>query len=112
VERNRDQPGLVLTRVMTIEQGQRELTRGLLLTLNLAVHGPTAIDAIGTALRRSPGSCPVYLKIIDAAGKRTVLKAGNGFGINPATFMADDLGMLLGAGGVVFTGVANGRNGK
>jgi DNA polymerase-3 subunit alpha len=112
VERNRDQPGLVLTRVLTVEQAQRELTRGLLLTLNLGVHDPNAIDAICTALRRTPGSCPVYLKVVDATGKRTVLKAGNDFGVNLATFTPDDLGMLLGAGGVVFTGAVNGRNGK
>ena len=31
VERNREEPGLVLTRILSIEQAQRELARGLYL---------------------------------------------------------------------------------
>src|SRR5262249_8628735 len=46
VERTREEPGLVLTRLISIEQAQRELTKGLLLTLSLGVHGPGEIETL------------------------------------------------------------------
>src|SRR5262249_31997594 len=40
VERTREEPGLVVTRVLTVEQAQRERTTGLALALRLGEHGP------------------------------------------------------------------------
>src|SRR5207237_7493189 len=89
VERNREQPGLVLTRVLTVEQAEREFTRGLVLTLDLGVHGPTEIDTVARVLRRTPGACPVYLNLRDPTGKRAVLKVGDEFRVNAASIATD-----------------------
>jgi DNA polymerase-3 subunit alpha len=112
VERTREQPGLVLTRVMSVEQAQRELTRGLVLSLTVGVHGPETIDALVRILRRAPGACPVFLSVRDADGKRGVLKAGEGFRVNPNTVPTDELELVLGQGRVAFSGLVSGRNGK
>ncbi|MBY0523893.1 MAG: DNA polymerase III subunit alpha [Gemmataceae bacterium] len=112
VERTRDEPGLVLTQILSIEQAKRELTRGLALEVDTAEHSLGTIDAVGAVLRRTPGRCPVYLSIRDAGGKRTVLKTGNDFAINPASLVLGELEALLGAGRVSFTGANNGRNGR
>jgi DNA polymerase-3 subunit alpha len=114
VDRTREEPGLILTRILSLEQAQRELTTGLILSLKLGVHGPQLIDSVAAILQRTPGNCPVFLAISDAAGKRTLLKAGEGFRVNPARVAAADLELLLGPGQVKFSGPfnGNGRNGK
>jgi DNA polymerase-3 subunit alpha len=112
VERTREEPGLVLTRIMSLEQAQRELTRALVLTLHLGQHEPPIIDAIARVLRRSQGACPVYLAVRDAAGRRSVLRLDRSWSVNPATVATAELETLLGTGTVRFSGPSNGhRNG-
>jgi DNA polymerase-3 subunit alpha len=114
VERTREEPGLVISRILNIEQAERELTRALHLLLNLGVNTPTDIDAISRVLRRVPGPCPVYLTVRDGAGKKTMLKLDEGYRINPATFPVGEMETILGPGRVRFSGSAHGsaRNGK
>src|SRR5262249_16892721 len=114
VEHIREKPSLVLTRILTVEQAQRELTKGLMLSLTLGRHEPAQIDAIARVLERTPGNCPVYLLVRDVMGKRSLLKTGEDFRINPGSVSTADLETILGEGCVRFTGPANGngRNGK
>jgi DNA polymerase-3 subunit alpha len=108
VNKRRDDPVLVLTRIMNIEEAQRELTRGLALLLRLDMP-PEVIETLGRALRRAPGPCPVYLTVKDAAGKRAVFKLSSDFSVNPATVPVGELEALLGPGCVKFSGPANGN---
>jgi DNA polymerase-3 subunit alpha len=114
VERSREEPGLIISRILSIEQAQRELTKGLVLWLSSSAHGPREIDALARVLQRTPGSCPVYLDVRDAAGKRALLKVSDQFRINPATLALEELEAILGPGRVKFSGPSNGngRNGK
>jgi DNA polymerase-3 subunit alpha len=109
VERTREAPGLVLTRILSIDQAQRERTTGLVLALSLAEHDPAHLDAVAQVLKRTPGTCPVFLSISDAAGKRSLLRAGHDFRINPATLSKAELEMILGRGRVEFSRQGNGR---
>jgi DNA polymerase-3 subunit alpha len=109
VERTREEPGLVLTDVLSIEQAERDLTKGLVVMLSAGVHGPDAVDGLARILQRTPGSCPVFVQVRDAAGKRTVLKTGAEYHINPATVLSDELELLLGQGRVKFYGPQNGN---
>jgi DNA polymerase-3 subunit alpha len=113
VDRTREEPVLIVTRILSVEQAQRELTKGLVLSLRLGVHEPDVIDAIGRMLERARGSCPVFLAVRDPAGKRGLLKLGESYRINPASVPIADLEMLLGQGAVKFSGPVNGhaRNG-
>ena len=63
-------------------------------------------------MRRTPGPCPVYLSIQDAAGKRAVLRTAEEFRINPATVCIDELETVLGLGRVKFAGLHNGNGRK
>ena len=111
LEKRTDEPVLQITKVLTVEQGQRERTTGLLLVMD-AADDPAKLEAISQALRRSPrGSTPVFLYLRDAAGKYAKLKAGDDFRINPASVAKNDLEMILGAGRVEFARQGNG-NGK
>jgi DNA polymerase-3 subunit alpha len=107
-------PTLLLTRFLSVEQAQRELTRVMLITLRLSQHGPQHIDGIARALKRTPGTCPVLLDVRDEGGRWTRLKLSEEFRIDPRTAAAAELEELLGAGAVKFSGPANGngRNGN
>jgi DNA polymerase-3 subunit alpha len=109
VERIRDEPGLRVTRLLTLEQAQRERTTGLVLSLSLREHRPEHIDAVAQVLRRTPGGCPVFLSVTDSAGKRSLLRAGLEFRINPQGVNKADLELILGSGRVEFSRQGNGR---
>ena len=100
VDRRREEPTLVINRILTMEQAQRELARGLYLLLRLGRNQPDDIDRLGAVLRQSPGPCPVFLTIKDAADKFCVLKLGREFAINPSTFSQEELETILGPNSV------------
>jgi DNA polymerase-3 subunit alpha len=112
VERTREEPGLVLSRIFSLPQAQQLLTKWLKLTLNLAVHNADAIEQVARVLQRSSGACPVYLEVRDAAGRRCRLKAGENYRVNPSPVLTGELEMVLGPGCVELYAHANGRNGK
>jgi DNA polymerase-3 subunit alpha len=100
VERTRETPGLVLTRVFSLEQARRELAKELHLLVQLGTHSQVDVDALATVLRKSPGSCPVVLTVRDAGGRHCLLRLARDFSINPANFACEQLEAMLGEGGV------------
>lgn len=114
VERTREEPGLVLSRVLSIPQARQELTKWLRLSFNLSIHNSNVLEQVADVLQRSPGGCPVYVDIRDPAGKHCRLKAGENYRVNPSTLSIGELELMLGPGCVAFYGHTNGngRNGK
>ena len=104
IEQRAVEPLLVMTRVLTIDTARKEMTKGLVLKLELGQHQPGVLDEVAKVLCKTPGPCPVYIQILDAAGKRAVLRAGERFQINPADVRVGELESLLGDGQVMFTG--------
>jgi DNA polymerase III subunit alpha len=104
VEKEREEPSLQVTRLQTLDEGQKQRTTGLVLLLDL-VEEPrqlAVVDSIAGILQRAPGHVPVFLHVRDAAGKWLRLKAGEHLKINPATLAKADLETLLGDGRVEF----------
>jgi DNA polymerase-3 subunit alpha len=104
VELRSEQPKLVLTRVFGLEAARRELTRSLILTIPLIESPPSLMDQLARELKRSPGACVVWLNVLDADGRRAVLRAGDAFRVNPAAIDLNRLESLLGVGKVLFSG--------
>jgi DNA polymerase-3 subunit alpha len=100
VDRKREEPTLVINRILTMEQAQRELARGLYLLLRPGQNRPEDIDRLAPVLRQAPGSCPVYLTIKDGADKFCVLKLGREFAVNPGAIPQEELEAIVGAGNV------------
>jgi DNA polymerase-3 subunit alpha len=100
VERTREEPGLVLSRILSVEQAQRELARGLYILLKVGVHRPSHVDSLGPVLQKTPGGCPVFLTVRDPAGKDVVLKLDREYAINPSTYLQEELEAVVGTGGV------------
>ena len=113
IERTRDEPGLVLTKVLSLEQGKKERMTGLVLLMSLSEHEPSQLDAIANVLRRARGTLPVFVHVQDSSGRWIKLKSSDDFRINPNILVTSDLETILGPGRVQFArhGNGNGRNG-
>jgi DNA polymerase-3 subunit alpha len=98
VDRNREEPTVVINQLMSLEQAQREMARGLWLLVRLGRHSPGVIDEIARILRQTPGRCPVFLTVQDGAGKNSVLRLGREFCIDPGSYAQDELEAVLGPG--------------
>jgi DNA polymerase-3 subunit alpha len=112
VERTREEPGLVLTRIMTIDQAKKELTRFVILSLNVDDHRQDHIDRLAAVFRQHRGPCPVELHIRDRQGKRARLKVGDGFYVNASQLPIRLIDEILGPNRVAFFGVGGYRNGN
>ena len=104
VEHRMEQPSLVLTRAFGLETARKELTRSMILTLPLTGLPPALLEQLARELQRTPGSCVVWLNVLDVAGRRAVFRTGDSFKVNPAAVDVNRLEMLLGAGKVAFSG--------
>jgi DNA polymerase-3 subunit alpha len=107
VDRTREEPSLIISRLLTVEQAQRELTKGLVLLFNLGPHGLQVLEAVARLLQDAPGPCPVFLTVRDAAGKRALLKTGDEFRVDPGRLAVGEMELLLGRGAVKFSGPSN-----
>jgi len=62
------------------------------------------LEEAAKVLLKTKGSCPVYVQIMDAVGKRAVLRGGPQFQVDPAEVRGGELESILGDGQVMFTG--------
>lgn len=92
-----DQPSVVVSRILTLDQAKRELAKGLYLRLRLDTHQNNVVDQVSSIIRKGTGSVPVLVKIQDAMERSCTLKLGKDFDINPQKLALDELEQLLGA---------------
>jgi DNA polymerase-3 subunit alpha len=104
IEQRGEEPQFVISRVLTIDTARKELTKGLVLRLELGRFGVQNIEEAAKVLRKTPGPCPVYVQISDGVGKKAVLRAGERFRVNPAEVRLGELESLFGPNCVMFTG--------
>jgi DNA polymerase-3 subunit alpha len=103
VERNREEPGLVLNRILTVEQAQQELAKCLWLLFRLGKQRPHDVDRVASILRRTPGTCPVQLTVVDPVGKKAIMRLGREFSVHAAEYAKEELEAILGEGTVKLT---------
>jgi DNA polymerase-3 subunit alpha len=101
LERKTDEPSLVITRLLTLEEAKMEKAATLHLLFRSQRNSPADVDRLATILRQTPGACQVTLTIQDAAGRKCILRLGRDLCVNPATFRRDELIEVLGEGSVL-----------
>lgn len=96
---------LIVKRILTPAQAQREMTKALLLRMPYS-DDPTAVaklDRIKSLLSDSLGTVPVYLSVSDPDGRKAQFKLSKELMVNPQQLPIETLEMLLGPGTVIFT---------
>lgn len=96
VDRSREQPGLIVAKLLPFDQAKMEQTRGLVLKLSSRGQDEKVLAKIGQTLQRSRGKCPVFLDIADATGRHARLRLGEQFYIDPSRVDTGALELLAG----------------
>ena len=102
----------MLTQIISVEQMMKEACSEVWLRMRLGEHEPQLIDRLAEVLKRYPGTCPVWLCVVDGTGKQGRLRLGRQFAVNPLAFCAGEIEDILGAGSVKLVGSGGGRNGR
>ena len=99
VERTREEPGLVLSRVLSVQQAKQELTKWLKLSLIWGCARCGSRRAVGP---HSPAELlapvPSIWTFAIPSGRRCRLKAGESYRVNPSPVLTGELEMVLGPG--------------
>ncbi|MBX7103874.1 MAG: DNA polymerase III subunit alpha [Gemmataceae bacterium] len=103
IEQNREEPQLLMQRVFNVDTARKEMTKGLILKMELERAGTATLEELAKTLRKTPGPCPVYVQVSDATGRRAVWRVGDRFRVNPAEIRLAEIEMLLGPNTVAFT---------
>jgi DNA polymerase-3 subunit alpha len=113
VDRTREEPGLIVSKILPLDQAERELTRGLRLRVISGIHTVDHVRRLGELLQRARGRCPVFLDVVDGGGRRARLRLGEEFFIDASKIAKTELEHLLGPEHVEFWGTGNGNgNGR
>jgi len=105
LNRSRDPAELVISRVIPLERGPAELSRGLLVTLHKGSTQPVDVDRILRTIRAYPGNLDLYFEVLGLAKvRRAIYKAGANLKIRHDDRMLADLETALGVDNVRLIG--------
>ena len=77
LDRRRDPPELIVSRIIPLEQGRVELTRGVVVRLHKGVHQAEHLERLLRAIRIRPGNLDLYLEIMGLEQvRRAIYRAG------------------------------------
>ena len=77
LDRRRDPAELIVSRIIPLEQGPAELTRGVIVRLHKGIHQTEHLERLLRAVRVRPGNLDLYLEIVGLEQvRRAIYKAG------------------------------------
>ena len=77
LDRRRDPAELIVSRIIPLEQGPAELTRGVVVRLHKGIHQTEHLERLLRAVRVRPGNLDLYLEIVGLEQvRRAIYRAG------------------------------------
>jgi DNA polymerase-3 subunit alpha len=105
LDRRRDPPELIVSRIIPREQGPAELTRGVIVRLHKGLHQTEHLERLLRAIRVRPGNLDLYLEIVGLEQvRRAIYKAGASLRIRYDDRLVLDLEDAVGLGFVRLLG--------
>jgi len=105
LDRRRDPPELVVSRIIPLEQGPAELTRGVVVRLHKGRHQTEHLERLLRAVRIRPGNLDLFLEIVGLEQiRRAIYKAGASLRVRYDDRLIPDLEHAVGAGQVRLLG--------
>jgi DNA polymerase III subunit alpha len=99
IDRTRDPAELVISRIIPLEQGPAELTRGVIVRLHKGSHQTEHLERLLRAVRIRPGNLDLYLEIVGLEHvRRAVYKAGASLRIRYDDRLIPELEAAVGPG--------------
>lgn len=105
LDRRRDPAELVITKIIPLDKGAAELSRGLVVRLTKGVIQPPDLERLLRTVRNYPGNLDLYLEVVGLENiRRAIYKAGSSLKIRHDERLLADLGNHLGSGNVRLLG--------
>ena len=105
LDRRRDPAELIVSKIIPLERGPAELSRGVVVTLRKGVTQEDQMERLQCHVRNRPGNLDVYLEIVGLTGiRRAIYKAGASYKIRHDEKLLTDLESAVGAGNVRLLG--------
>jgi DNA polymerase-3 subunit alpha len=105
LDRRRDPAELIVSKIIPLDQGPAELSRGVVVTLRKGITQDDQVERLLRQVRAHPGNLDVYLEILGLAGvRRAIYKAGASYKIGHDERLLPDLEAAVGAGNVRLLG--------
>ena len=105
LSRRNDPPELVITKVITLEKGATELSKGVIVRLHKLSTKPNDLDRLLRTVRAYPGNLDLYLEVLGLAKvRRAIYKAGANLKIRHDETMLADLESAFGIDNVRLVG--------
>jgi DNA polymerase-3 subunit alpha len=99
LDRRRDPPELIVSRIIPLEQGRAELTRGVVVRLHKGVHQAEHLERLLRAIRVRPGNLDLYLEIVGLEQvRRAIYRAGPSLRVRYDERLCPDLENAVGPG--------------
>jgi len=107
VDRRREEPSIRVSRVLTLEEGQRTLTQSVVIRLHEVGLDDALMENLQQVLAAHPGTVPIYIELVSRTHGRTILRAGDSLRVSADAAFQRDVANLLGEDHLVLT--ANGH---
>ena len=105
ISRRSDPPELIVTRVIPLDRGPTELSKGVMVRLHKVSTQPKDLDRLLRMVRAYPGNLDLYLEILGLEKvRRAIYKAGSNLKIRHDERMLADLQTAFGAENIRFVG--------
>ncbi len=99
LNRSRDPAELVISRIIPMEEGRSQLTRGVIVRLHRDVHQLEHLERLLRAIRIHPGNMDVYLEILGLDQvRRAIYRAGGPWKVRYDDRLIPDLENAVGPG--------------
>jgi len=105
LDRRRDPAELIISKIISLEKGEAELSRGVIVRLTKGVTQPLDLERLLRTVRNYPGNLDFYLEILGLENvRRAVYKAGSALKIRHDDRLLTELETHLGVGNVRLLG--------
>jgi DNA polymerase-3 subunit alpha len=105
LDRRRDPAELIVTRIIPLERGPAELSKGVVVTLHKGVTEERHLETLLRQVRVRPGNLDVYLEILGLTGvRRAIYRVGSSLKIRYDDRLISDLESAIGDGKVRLVG--------
>jgi DNA polymerase-3 subunit alpha len=105
IDRRREIPEVVISRIIPLENGPAELTRGVIVRLQKGVHETEHLERLLRAVRVHPGNLDLFFEIVGLEQvRRAIYRAGSSMRIRYDDRLVADLEQAVGTGQVRLLG--------
>jgi DNA polymerase-3 subunit alpha len=106
LDRRREPAELVITKIIPMDNGPAELTRGVIVRLHKGIQQPDDLERLNRTVKAYAGNLDLYLEILGLDGvRRAIFKAGPNQKVRHDERMLDDLESTVGCDNVRLLGL-------